>query len=86
VTIVATLCIGALIGAAALCVLRMLRPGTLADRSIGLDTAIAMIINAGAVLVVLRDDSLIVDLLLVAGLLGFIGTISVARFIERRGL
>jgi multicomponent Na+:H+ antiporter subunit F len=85
-TAVAIGCIAALMVAGALGLARAIRPGTLADRSVGLDTALAVLVNGLAILVVLRDDTLAVDLVLLATLVGFLGTITVARFIERRGL
>lgn len=77
----------ALLGAAAvLCLLRAVRPGTIADRAVALDTTVAVIICGLAVGVVVSGDTIFVDLALVAGLLGFLGTTAVSRYIGRRGL
>lgn len=75
-----------LVVAAVLCVWRTLRPGSLADRSLALDTLVNVVISGLAVAIVATGDDVYVDVALMGGLLGFLGTVAVARYIGRRGL
>lgn len=77
--------IGVLSLAAVLATARVVTAPSLADRIIALDllVVIAMIIiavDAGR-----RGTGDFLDVLVVIALLGFVATVSVARFIERRG-
>lgn len=72
--------------AGVLCLARAVRPGTIADRAVALDATVAVIVCGLAVGVVIDGDAIFVDLALVAGLLGFLGTTAVSRYIGRRGL
>jgi multisubunit Na+/H+ antiporter MnhF subunit len=71
--------------AAALSVVRLVRPGSLADRMIALDTLLIAVVNGIAVLAAWTGSGVFLDVLVVVGLLGFAGTAIVARYIERRG-
>lgn len=71
--------------AAALCVARLARRGSIADRIVALDSLLVMVVSAVAVQSARTSDGTYLDVLVVAALLGFTGTITVARFIERRG-
>jgi multicomponent Na+:H+ antiporter subunit F len=86
VTAVGAVSLAMLAAAGVLCLVRAVRPGTVADRAVALDTTVAVIICGLAVGVVVDGDSIYVDLALVAGLLGFLGTTAVSRYIGRRGL
>ncbi|HUH06514.1 MAG TPA: monovalent cation/H+ antiporter complex subunit F [Egibacteraceae bacterium] len=81
---VITTALAGLIAGAALCLARLLRPGSLADRIVALDTMLTIIVSGVAVGSLLTTDAFL-DLLVVVSLLGFVGTITVARFMERRG-
>jgi len=70
---------------AALCVLRIVRGPSLADRVLGLDTLLVTIVIEVALDAARTDDGRNLDLLLVVALVAFIGTVAVGRFIERRG-
>jgi len=75
-----------LLGAAALvAVVFVARAGNLVDRAVGLDLTASVMVNALAVgaAVVAGGDP--VDLILLWGLLAFLGNVAVARFVERRG-
>lgn len=74
-----------LAGAATLCVVRLVRPGSLADRIVALDALLVVIVSGIAVHTARTGDGTYLDVLVVAALLGFVGTVTVARFIERRG-
>lgn len=84
-TVVVSICIAILAVAGLLCVLRLLRPGSIADRIIALDSLLVVLVTGIAVGALSSRGRLFLDLLVVTGLLGFVGTITVARFIERRG-
>ena len=68
-----------------LVVVFVLRARGLVDRSLGLDTMMSVALNGLAVAIVITGDADIVDLTLLISVLAFIGTITVARFVERRG-
>jgi multicomponent Na+:H+ antiporter subunit F len=86
-TVVLAICLGMLAVAALLTVLRIVRKGmSLADRLVALDLLLMIIVVGIAVGAVRSDSALFLDVLVVVSLLGFVGTITVSRFIERRGL
>ena len=73
-----------LLVAACVIVGRILRPGTLADRAAAFDT-LASVIMCGLLVDAARsNDGLRLDLAVVLGLLGFLTSVTVARFIELR--
>lgn len=85
--VVVSICIALLALAAIIALVRVVRPGTsLADRVIALDLILLIIVMGIAVSAVGTRSSVYFDVLVVVSLLGFVGTITVARFIERRGL
>lgn len=63
----------------------VVRHRRLVDRAIGLDTVTAVIINGLAIAVAATSGRVGIEMLLLFSLLGFVGTVGVARFIERRG-
>lgn len=71
--------------AALLTTVHVVRSRTLPDRAIGVDMLVALILNALAVSIALSQDDLVAALLLIIGLLGFLGSVTIARYIERRG-
>jgi multicomponent Na+:H+ antiporter subunit F len=85
--VVIGICLGILALAGAVALLRVMKPRvSLADRMIALDLILLIIVMAIAVSSVGVDDPVFLDVLVVVSLLGFVGTFTVARFIERRGL
>ena len=84
-TVVTTLCLAALAAAALLCVLRVVRSRSLADRALALDTMLVVIVAGVAVDAARTGHGTYLDVLLVVALVAFIGSTAVARFIERRG-
>lgn len=82
---VTTIALGGLAISALLCVLRLVRPGSVADRVVALDTLIVVIVGGIAVDAANTGEGTYLWVLVVASLLGFIATVTVARFIERRG-
>jgi multicomponent Na+:H+ antiporter subunit F len=85
VTAVVIGCLAVLLAATAAAAVRALLVRGLPDRAVALDAALALMVNALALLAVLRDDLYAVELILAATLLGAIGALTVARFVERRG-
>lgn len=82
---VTAIALGGLAVAAALCALRLLRPCSLPDRVVALDTLLVVIVMGIAVGAARTGDGVFLDALVVAALLGFVSTVTVTRFIERRG-
>ena len=86
-TIVIMLCLGILTLAAMLTLIRIVRKGiSLADRVVALDVLLLIIVMGIAVGAIAARTQLFIDVLVVVSLLAFVGTVTVARFIERRGL
>ncbi|MBM3658285.1 MAG: hypothetical protein FJW95_02120 [Actinobacteria bacterium] len=84
-TVVTTVCMSVLGISFLLVVVFVLRARGLVDRSLGLDTMMSVALNGLAVAIVITGQADIVDLTLLISVLAFIGTITVARFVERRG-
>ncbi len=68
-----------------LCLVRLVRGPSLADRIVALDALLIVIVSGIAVGAARTGQGTYLDVLVVAALLGFVGTVNVARFIERRG-
>ena len=86
-TIVVNACLGILILAGALSLARVVRPRTtVAERIVALDLTLLIVVMAIGVFSIGRDTGAYLDVLVVVSLLGFVSTITVARFIERRGV
>ena len=83
-TVFAT-CFTVLAVAALLCLLRVVRGASLADRIIALDSLLIVIVTGVAVHAASTGRGTFLDALVVTALIAFIGTVTVARFIERRG-
>jgi multicomponent Na+:H+ antiporter subunit F len=83
--VVTLVALGGLFAAAALCMARLVRGGSIADRIVALDTLLLITVSAIAVLAVRTDSTVYLPVLVVAALIAFIGTITVARFIDERG-
>jgi multicomponent Na+:H+ antiporter subunit F len=83
--IIDNLTIAVLLLAACLSVGRVVRKGTLTDRVLGADTLIVIIGAAVAYGAGVTGDRTYLPILVVITMLGFIATLTVARFIERRG-
>jgi multicomponent Na+:H+ antiporter subunit F len=77
---------GVMLGIAALLTtLHVIRVRNLVDRAVGVDMLVALILNSLAVGIALTQDDLVAALLLIIGLLAFLGSVTIARYIERRG-
>ena len=82
---VAIACLTLLLASSSLTLLYAYRNKALVDRSIAVDTLVAFIVCGLLVSAAWGRDGLDIDLALLIGVLGFLGTVTVARFIERRG-
>lgn len=77
--------IGIVLVSALVVAVSIVRPSGLADRAVAFDT-LASTITCGLLLwAVATGDGVLLEVSLVFGLLGFLGSVSAARFIERRG-
>lgn len=82
----AYIAVGILLVAALITVWRAVRSDTaIGDRAVALEMLTAIISSGLFVGSIVADDGLLLDLALVFGLLGFLTSITVARFVERRG-
>lgn len=82
---VATLCYVILGLAAIACLVRLGIGPSVPDRVIALDTLLYIIVLGIAVAAVTSRDGTYMGVLLAAALLAFVGTATVARYVERRG-
>ena len=64
---------------------RLLRGPSLADRVVGLEGLQSVVVIAIIVSAARNDSGITIETVLVAVLVGFVGTTALARFIERRG-
>lgn len=83
--LVTAIAFGGLIVSAALCMLRLVRGSSVADRIVALDLLLVITVSGIAVTALATGSGVFLDVLVVAALLGFIGTVTVARYMERRG-
>lgn len=83
-TVVAIIGYTALSLAAILAVIRLVRPGTLPDRLLGLDLLVLIAVAALGTHVVWTGSGAFLDVLVVAALLGFVGTVFMAGLIQDR--
>jgi multicomponent Na+:H+ antiporter subunit F len=84
VNVVAAVCLGLLVIAGALGVARIVRRSALGDRAIAFDMLTSVLTCALLVSAGYLKDGLLLDLAIVLGLLGFIASVTIARFIEAR--
>ncbi len=82
---VTTIALAAVALSGFLCIARLVRGPSLADRIVALDALLVVIVSGIAVDAARTGEGTYLDVLVVAALLGFVGTVNVARFIERRG-
>ncbi|MDJ0788644.1 MAG: monovalent cation/H+ antiporter complex subunit F [Myxococcota bacterium] len=65
---------------------RLLRGPSLADRIISLDAIAAMLVSMALVQAVVTGIAAFIDVALTIALVGFLGTIALARAIEKRSI
>jgi len=76
--------LGVLAAAGILGVVRVLRPNRLGDRMVAFDLLASIVTCALLVSAAEGRDGLLLDLAVVLGLLGFLTSVTVARYIESR--
>ncbi len=84
-TAVAVLCYAGLAFAAAAAVIRLLLGPTVPDRIVALDNLLYVVVMGIAVAAATTGDGYFLGVLVAVALLGFVGSTTVARFVERRG-
>lgn len=83
--LVTTLALSILAVSALLCVRRLVVGGSLVDRMVALDALLLVCVSGVAVLAIQSDSDAFLDVLLIAALIGFIGSVTIARYISWRG-
>jgi multicomponent Na+:H+ antiporter subunit F len=84
-TTVALLCYAGLVVAALLAVVRLVLGPSVPDRIVALDNLLYVVVLGIAVAAATTGNGSFLGVLLAVALLGFVGTSTVARFVERRG-
>lgn len=82
--LVSSVCLGGLGLAMVLCLYRLGRGPTLADRVAALEMLALTLVAAGAVHAIVTRDSIWLDMSIVAVIVGFLGTTAVALYLLRR--
>ena len=82
--VAAAVCLGLLVIAGVLGVARIVRRSALGDRAIAFDMLTSVLMCSLLVSAGYLKDGLLLDLAIVLGLLGFIASVTIARFIELR--
>lgn len=86
-SVVVTIALGILAVAAAFALARVVQRGvSIADRVIATEILLLIVVMSIAAAAVRTRSETFLDVLVVVSLLAFVGSVTVARFIERRGL
>jgi multicomponent Na+:H+ antiporter subunit F len=86
-SVVVTIALGILTVAAAFALARVVQRGvSIADRVIATEILLLIVVMSIAAAAVRTRSETFLDVLVVVSLLAFVGSVTVARFIERRGL
>ena len=84
-TAVTTACFVGLSLAALLLLVRLVLGPTVPDRIVALDTLLQVVVAGVAIAAAVTRSGDFLAVLVAVSLLGFLGTVVVARFVERRG-
>ncbi len=84
-TVVVWICLVGLAVAAGMCLLRLVRGPSVPDRIVALDALLLVVVAGIAVGAAVTGEGFFLAVLVAVSLLGFVGTVTVARFVERRG-
>jgi multicomponent Na+:H+ antiporter subunit F len=84
-TVVVTVVLVMLSVSGLLTLVRLLRGPDTIDRIVALDVFVILIVAAAAVYVAYYQDGTTIPLLLAVALLGFVGSASATRLVERKG-
>ncbi len=80
---VTNVCLLALAISVALCLLRLARGPTIADRALALDTVAVNLIGIIALLCIRYNTVAYFDAVLVIAVLGFLGTVAISKYLLR---
>ena len=78
-------CTGGLSVAALLVLVRLVRGPSVPDRIVALDVLVQVVVAGIAVAAAYTRDGTYLSVLVAVALLGFVSTVTVGRFVERRG-
>ena len=81
--IVSLICLAALLGGGAMCVHRVAIGPSAADRAIALDTLTMVFIGIICILCIAWSSSLYFDAVWILTLVGYLGSVAVARYLEK---
>ena len=81
---VTAICLAGLALATLLCLVRLVAGPSVPDRIVALDTVLFLVASGVAVGAARTGEGTYLNILLVVSLLGFVGTVTTARFVERR--
>lgn len=84
-TVVVWICLVGLAVAAGMCLVRLVRGPSVPDRIVALDALLLVVVAGIAVGASITGEAFFLAVLVAVSLLGFVGTVTVARFVERRG-
>ena len=84
-TMVVVACFGGLSVAALLVMFRLVRGPSVPDRIVALDVLVQIVVAGIAVAAAVTRDGTYLAVLVAVALLGFVGTVTVGRVVERRG-
>jgi len=79
------ICLVLLVTAALVCAAWVLRSRSVIDRAVGIDALVAVIVNGLAVSAAYLSDGIFLELVLLTVVIGFLGTVSASRYVQRRG-
>ena len=82
---VGVVCLAGLALAALLVMVRLVRGPSVPDRIVALDVLVQIVVAGIAVAAAVTRDGTYLAVLVAVSLLAFVGTVTVARFVERRG-
>ena len=77
-------CLTALLACCALCLVRAARGPSVADRMLAIDTLATVVVGITVVLATLSGLEYLMDVAIVLALLGFVGTLALAKHLEGR--
>lgn len=84
-SVVTAVCLVVLAVAVGLCFARLVAGPSIPDRIVALDTLLFLLASGVAVAAARTGEGTYLIVLIVVSLLGFVGTVTTARFVERRG-
>ncbi len=82
-TVVTGICLAGLAVATLVCLARLIAGPSVPDRIVALDTVLFLVGSGVAVHAARTGEGTYLNILVVVSLLGFVGTVTTARFVER---